>query len=165
MSNFAHIELSTSDPNKAKRFYGSLFGWKFDKMTMPGGVDYFMVKGADQPSIGMMKKPMPDMPDHWLGYVAVPSAPKTVAKARKLGAGVYVESIVVPGVGEWAVLCDPMGAAFGAWAPDQPPRVAKKAKKVVRKAKKAPKRAKKVVRKAPKRAKKVVRKGRKAAKR
>ena len=149
MSKFAHIELHTSDPNKAKRFYGSLFGWKFDKMRMPGGVDYFMVKGADEPSIGMMKKMMPEAPDGWLGYVAVASAPKCVAKARKLGAMVHVESIKVPGVGEWSVLVDPMGAVFGAWAPDQPPRVAKKAKK-------APKRAKKVVRKAkkaPKRAK------------
>jgi predicted enzyme related to lactoylglutathione lyase len=164
MSNFAHIELNTSDPELAKRFYGSLFGWKFDQMMMPNGVAYSMVKGADQPSVGMMKKPMPEAPDCWLGYVAVASAPKAVAKARELGAQVAAEAIVVPGVGEWAVLIDPTGTPFGVWAPEKPPRVAKKTKK----AKKAVKRVKKAVRKpkkAAKRAKKAVRKPKKTAKR
>jgi predicted enzyme related to lactoylglutathione lyase len=175
MSNFAHIELNTSDPEKSKRFYGSLFGWKFSKMAMPQGLAYFVVNGADKPSLGLWQKPMPEAPDCWLGYVEVASAPKAVAKARQLGAQVMAEGIVVPGVGEWAVLLDPTGGAFGVWAPEKPPRVAKKApkkvkkaKKAVRKPKKAPKAAKKVVRKpkkAPKAAKKVARKGRKAPKR
>ena len=29
---FVHIELNTSDPEKAKSFYGSLFDWKLADM-------------------------------------------------------------------------------------------------------------------------------------
>jgi predicted enzyme related to lactoylglutathione lyase len=165
MSNFAHIELNTSDPDKSKRFYGSLFGWKFEKMPMPGGMAYFMVKGADGPTVGLWQKPMPEAPDCWLGYVAVASAPKAVAKARQLGAQVMAEGIVVPGIGEWAVMLDPTGGAFGVWAPE---KAMKTAKKAASKPKKTPKAAKKTVqkaRKAPKAAKKTVQKARKAPKR
>jgi len=168
MSNFAHIELNTSDPEKAASFYGSLFGWKFDKMTMPGGMDYFMGKDAESPSIGVWRKPMPDAPDCWLGYVSVASTPAAVAKARELGAQVVKDGIVVPGVGEWAVLMDPTGAVFGVWTPENPPPPAKKVKKAkpTKEAKKVAKRAKKAARKlkkAPKRAKKAARKPKKAA--
>jgi hypothetical protein len=189
VQNFAHIELNTSDPDKVLSFYQSLFGWKFDKMLMPGGVEYFMVRDAEEPSIGLMHKAMPEAPDCWLGYVAVGSAPAAVTKARELGAQVLVEGIVVPGVGEWAVLMDPTGAVFGVWAPEAPPPAVKKAKKakpakkakkvakkkVARKAKKAKKAKpakkakkvakKKVARKAKKAPKRAARKGRKARRR
>jgi hypothetical protein len=163
MTNFAHIELNTSDPEKVVQFYQSLFGWTFDKMTMPNGTDYYMVKGAECPSIGLMRKPMPEAPDCWLGYVAVESAPVAVAKARELGVEVKAEGIVVPGIGEWAVLADPTGAVFGVWAPEMPlpkPKKAKKAKPA-KKAKKAAKRAKKAAKPAKKAAKKAARKGKK----
>jgi predicted enzyme related to lactoylglutathione lyase len=170
MSNFAHMELNTSDPEEAIQFYQSLFGWKFARMPMPGGMDYFVVDDAENPGIGLMRKPMPDAPDCWLGYVSVASAPAAVAKARELGAQVLVEGIVVPGIGEWAVLMDPTGAPFGVWAPENPPPPAKKGKKAKppKKAKKVAKRANKAARrpkKVPRRANKAARKPKKAPKR
>ena len=37
---FVHLELNTPDLAKAKEFYGTLFGWKFDDMDMgaPAGI-------------------------------------------------------------------------------------------------------------------------------
>ena len=36
---FVHLELNTTDLAKAKEFYGTLFGWKFEDMDMgPDGI-------------------------------------------------------------------------------------------------------------------------------
>jgi len=31
---FVHVELNTTDPTKAKTFYGSLFNWKMEDVPM-----------------------------------------------------------------------------------------------------------------------------------
>jgi uncharacterized protein len=35
---FIHVELSTTDPAKAKEFYGKLFTWKMEDMEMGPGM-------------------------------------------------------------------------------------------------------------------------------
>jgi predicted enzyme related to lactoylglutathione lyase len=45
--------------------------------------------------------------------VGVNDPDATVAKAKELGASVLVEPMDIPGVGRFAVLQDPQGAAFG----------------------------------------------------
>ena len=39
---FSWVDLSTSDPADAKRFYGGLFGWTFDDLPVGDGVVYTM---------------------------------------------------------------------------------------------------------------------------
>ena len=34
---FVHVELSTTDPAKAKAFYGKLFSWKVEDVPMGPG--------------------------------------------------------------------------------------------------------------------------------
>ncbi|HEX6049648.1 MAG TPA: VOC family protein [Gemmatimonadaceae bacterium] len=59
------------------------------------------------------------VPPHWLAYIGTEDVHATVAKARSLGAQVYVEPFDVPTVGRMAVLADPFGAAFAAYKPDK----------------------------------------------
>ncbi|MFN2446123.1 MAG: VOC family protein [Vicinamibacterales bacterium] len=37
---FVHVELSTTDPEKAKSFYSNLFSWKMEDTPMGPGMTY-----------------------------------------------------------------------------------------------------------------------------
>jgi predicted enzyme related to lactoylglutathione lyase len=146
---FQHMELSTDDVEGAKRFYGSLFGWKFKEFPMPEGAVYNMVHAPDGAGVGgITPKMMPGQPTAWLGYITVDSADKTIAKAKQLGANVIMDRMEIPNMGIFAIFADPTGGAFAIWESlSPPPPPAKAAKKKAAKKKKAP--AKKAAKKAP----------------
>src|SRR5580693_455392 len=68
---FVHIELATTDINKAKSFYGSLFDWQLEDHDMGNNMIYTMVKVGNGVGGGMMKHPMPGAPSAWVPYVDV----------------------------------------------------------------------------------------------
>ena len=110
-------ELNTRDPDAARGFYTSVFGWDARDFDMGGGPDYvtWHRAGEDRSVGGMMdmRGRVPDeVPANWLVYFAVDDTDATVAKARELGANVAVEPMDIPDVGRFAVLTDPHGAAF-----------------------------------------------------
>jgi predicted enzyme related to lactoylglutathione lyase len=125
---FVHIELSTDDLAKAKKFYKTLFDWKVTDMP---DMSYAMINVGKGTGGGMMKKQMPEQPTMWLPYIEVDSVKKTVAKAKKAGATAMVEYMEISGgMGAFGVLMDPTGAAFGVWEKAKSaPRPAKKAAK------------------------------------
>ena len=45
-------ELMTRDTKKARDFYGTMLGWTFDAMPMPGGMTYYVAKQGDKPAAG-----------------------------------------------------------------------------------------------------------------
>jgi hypothetical protein len=117
MSNpFVHFELNTTDTKKAQAFYKKLFDWKFASMPMGGPEPYIMVdSGQKGLGGGITKKPMAEAPTQWLIYVQVDSVKKTIAKAKKLGATIYVEYMPIPGMGAFGIFGDPTGAGLGVW--------------------------------------------------
>ena len=172
MTEFVHMELNTSDPNGAKQFYQSVFGWKYQEMPMPNGETYAMASGKDGGFGGIQATPMDGVPPHWLGYVGVKSLATTIAKVQEAGGQVVMQQDV-QGFGTLAIFIDPQGASFAAWESTAPPKAAKKkaAKKKAGKKKVAKKKAgkKKATKKATKKKagkKKVAKKkaGKKAAK-
>jgi predicted enzyme related to lactoylglutathione lyase len=124
---FCHVELSTDDVLKAKKFYKGLFDWKFEAF----GPDYTMIKLGKGTAGGMMPKQMPGQPTMWLPYVEVKDVRKTIAKAKKLGADVKVDYMeIAGGMGSFGVFVDPTGAGIGVYAQaKKAPKKAKKAKK------------------------------------
>ncbi|MEW5755191.1 MAG: VOC family protein [Pseudomonadota bacterium] len=113
---FSWCELLTDQPEKAKEFYGQLFGWTLEEMKMQGGPEYLVIKVGDTAIGGMMKKPSmaKDAPNYWGTYVTVKSADETAAKAKKLGATILVPPTDIPGVGRFCVLQDAQGATLSA---------------------------------------------------
>jgi len=110
---FSWAELMTGDPAKASEFYGSLLGWKIEPMQMPDGM-YHVVKVGDTPVAGMMQTPAQasGMPPTWGCYVTVDNVDATVARAAQLGGKVCHPPTDIPGVGRFAVIMDPQGAAL-----------------------------------------------------
>lgn len=108
---FCWAELTTKDPAKAAPFYAGLFGWvaKGD----PKGPYTEWTQGGM--SIGGMMPMAPewgDMPSSWGVYFLVDDCDAAVARAKGLGAKVYLEPKDIPGTGRFAVLADPQGASF-----------------------------------------------------
>jgi uncharacterized protein len=111
---FIHIELNTTDPDKARAFYGSLFDWKLSDMPMPDG-NYTMIDVGDGTGGGLLKHPMPGAPSVWIPYVTVDDVNAATEKARSLGASIIREVTEIPEMGSFSVVLDPTGAAFGIW--------------------------------------------------
>jgi predicted enzyme related to lactoylglutathione lyase len=109
---FVHVELQTSDVEKAKKFYQGLFQWDLDKVP---GMDYTMIKVGSGTGGGMMKNPMPGSPSQWVSYVGVDNVADTLKKAKSLGAKVCMEATDVGGHGIMGVFIDPTGAALALW--------------------------------------------------
>jgi predicted enzyme related to lactoylglutathione lyase len=116
---FAWLELMTSDPDRAKQFYAETLGWGTGEMEMGEAGTYGLFKRADgQDVAGVIRTPEgTSMPDVWYPYLATADVDGSTAKAKELGATVYVEPMDVPSVGRFSVLADPAGAAFGLFTP------------------------------------------------
>ena len=113
MNRFVWNELMTGDVEAAKRFYGDLLGWKYERFPMAEGEDYWIIKGGEQGRGGIMKAPS-GAPTTWVSYIAVDNVDKVVADAQKKGASVMRPPFDVPKVGRLAFLKDPTGAMI-AW--------------------------------------------------
>lgn len=114
---FVHVELATTDIDKAKPFYQSLFDWKLEDLEMAPGFTYTMIGVGEGTGGGMMKHPMPGAPSAWLPYVLVDDVAAAAAKAQSLGANVIKDVTEVPNAGSFAIFIDPTGAALGLWQP------------------------------------------------
>lgn len=113
-------ELNTRDPEAAKAFYGSVFGWEFEERQFQTG-PYVSIKNGDGNAGGIldMRGRVPDeVPPHWLVYFAVDDADAVVDKAKSSGGDVPFGPQDMPEVGRIAVLTDPWGAAFAVIKPD-----------------------------------------------
>ena len=111
---FVHIELNTTDPAKAKTFYGKLFNWQLSEMPMNEGT-YTLINVGEGTGGGIMKHPMPGQPSIWIPYVEVSDLKAQTEKARTLGGTIIKEMVEVPERGTFSIVLDPTGAAVGLW--------------------------------------------------
>jgi uncharacterized protein len=106
-------ELGTTDTQKAGEFYSNVFGWsKQDFSESP--VEYTMFQNGDRAAGGMFKitPEMGPIPPHWLVYFAVDDCDAKAQRASELGAKIMRPAEDIPGIGRFALLIDPQGAAF-----------------------------------------------------
>ena len=118
---FSWVDLSTSDPAGAKRFYGGLLGWTFDDLPVGDGVVYTMCQ-IDGKNVGAISAQQEQersqgIPPHWNNYVTVEEADASAAKAKELGGNPVVEPFDVLDAGRMSVIADPAGAVLSVWQP------------------------------------------------
>lgn len=104
-------ELLTTDVPSAKKFYGEMFGWKFDDMPMEDST-YSVVNTNDDEVAGIMHFPpdAPPMPPNWGIYITVDDVDAAAEKATTLGAKIAMPPQDIPQVGRFCILQDPQGA-------------------------------------------------------
>jgi predicted enzyme related to lactoylglutathione lyase len=100
-------ELDTRDLDKAKAFYGEVFGWS--TRDSESYSEWMLGEQVVGGAMVMDDNFPPDVPPNWLVYFAVDDLEATVAEATRLGATVIAGSMTVE-VGTFAVLADPQGA-------------------------------------------------------
>lgn len=117
---FCWTELLTHDPERANAFYGGLFGWTTSTMPWRDGVYtlYWRPDAKPEERIGCVGGMMPilpewgPMPSVWLSYIQVENVDETASRIVPLGGTVLCPPTDIPGVGRFAVGCDPTGASF-----------------------------------------------------
>jgi len=43
--DIVHFEVNTTNPQRAKKFYSSVLGWKYKDSDIPG-IEYYLIDGA-----------------------------------------------------------------------------------------------------------------------
>jgi predicted enzyme related to lactoylglutathione lyase len=111
---FVHVELNTTDVDKAKSFYGQLFDWKLADMPM-GDSTYTTIGVGTGTGGGIMKHPMPGAPSLWIPYILVDDVVAATAKAKSLGGSLIKDVTEVPNMGWFSIVSDPTGGVVGLW--------------------------------------------------
>jgi predicted enzyme related to lactoylglutathione lyase len=117
--SFSWPELLTKDTDRAKAFYGDVFGWTADDMPMPDGRVYTMFKLGETNVGGLFPPPAEDIPPTWMVYFDVADCEGTVATAKASGAQELQAPKVIEGMGTFAVLLDPTKAVFAVFQSTQ----------------------------------------------
>lgn len=114
------VDIGT-DVERAKEFYGALFGWSPQDAGPPeetGGYGFFTKDGKMVAGYGPQQNPGPPF---WTTYVSVADAEETAKKAEHAGGTVVVAPMDVMDAGRMAAFQDPQGAFISVWQPGQHP--------------------------------------------
>jgi uncharacterized protein len=118
---FCWTDLTTTDPEGAKAFYGGLLGWEAEDMPVGDG-DFYSMMRVDGKDVAAIAPQQPQQreagaPPLWNSYVSVDSADAAAQRATELGATVHAPPFDVLDAGRMAVIQDPQGAFFMVWQP------------------------------------------------
>ena len=104
-------QLNTTDPEAAERFYGELFGWRFDSVG-DTNTPYWGIYRGERVNGGMMQlPPAAPAPSHWLVYFGIDDIDAAAEQIGAAGGTLMIPPTEVPG-GRIAVAQDPQGAVF-----------------------------------------------------
>jgi uncharacterized protein len=109
-----HIEIPADDTERAREFWGSLFGWEFN--NYPGPNEYHLFTIEKDRSGGAITN-MEAGKKGTRPYFAVDDINAGVARVQELG-GQAGDAMPVPTMGWFATCTDPHGNEFGLWQTD-----------------------------------------------
>jgi uncharacterized protein len=112
MATIVHFELPAADTERAKGFWGGVFGWTF--AGMDGPFEYFMTQG-EEPTGGLFQSE--EAGTGPIVYFATEDIDATLAKIRELG-GSADEKQPIPTIGWFARCKDTEGNSFSLFQGD-----------------------------------------------
>lgn len=122
-----HFEIHAGDVERAKAFYGDIFGWTFEDFSAFAGMPYFGVTTGDdaEPGIngGLMQRqgPAPEVGSSVNGAVLTMGSGDFDADAAKIiaaGGQVALPKYALPGMAWQGYFLDTEGNVFGLHQPD-----------------------------------------------
>jgi uncharacterized protein len=115
-----HFDIATDEPERARKFYESLFGWK---MTGPPGMtDYYLIETQDldgNKGVGGGLGKRGDPSQRISAYFGIDDIEKYSRQVAELGGKVVQPKMTVPGWGYLATCMDTEGNVFGLWQEDK----------------------------------------------
>ena len=130
MARPVHFEIQVDDLDRARTFYGDVFGWTFDDWTAVTGSPYWGVTtGDDGPGIngGLMERPHPAPPEGSgsngaVLTVQVDDYDATAARIEAAGGRVTMPKAAIPGMAWQGYYLDTEGNTFGLHQADEKAR-------------------------------------------
>ena len=108
------FEIHSANPDRAKQFYGSVFGWTFDD-SMPG---YSMINlGDGAPIGGGIAHNNGEYPNDATFLVQVDDVAAALSSAKKHGGSIVAEQQQTPFGQTFGYAANPDGSVFGVWCP------------------------------------------------
>ena len=108
-----HLEIPADDTDKARTFWGSLFGWQFE--AYPGPSEYHMTRISDRGGAAITN--MEPGKRGTRPYFDVADINEGAARVKELG-GDASDAMPVPNMGWFSTCTDPEGNEFGLWQSD-----------------------------------------------
>ena len=113
------FELYTPDVERAKEFYGLMFGWQFSPVDRDDTGYWLISTQEGSVSGGIVETDEPPGEQGVLLYVQVETLDGAIEGAKVLGAVVEQSpTLISEQAGSYAVLLDPMGCRLGLWSPE-----------------------------------------------
>jgi predicted enzyme related to lactoylglutathione lyase len=115
---FSWTDLTATDQEAAKRFYGELFGWEAEDMAVAENVSYSMMRLAGRDVAAISPQPQPrerGAPPHWLVYFGTEDIDDALARVQELG-GLKLAGPIDIGIAKLGVVQDREGATFPLYA-------------------------------------------------
>lgn len=117
-------ELYVHNPSRCVEFYAAVFAWTSRPMVFKEAgatqQNYRLLANAGSEIGGvadMKELGIADVPPHWMVYLGVPNADEALSAVESLGGRRITDLMDVPdGIGRFAVVADPTGAAFTIFA-------------------------------------------------
>ncbi len=121
IGEFLWHELMTPDPAGASEFYRHVVGWDARTIEMPD-LDYRIMSKGGADIAGIMP-PVPGAEGagaFWFSYIGVSDVDEAAQILSGAGGAVHKEPEDIEGVGRFAMVTDPQGAAFALFTPVGP---------------------------------------------
>jgi uncharacterized protein len=109
------VDLMTTDVDRARQFYGDLFGWESEDPNPDFGGYLNFTKGGVRVAGCMPDMTAGEMPPVWSVYLASADATKTMEAVAAAGVPVFAPAMEVADLGTMAVFADTGGAVIGLW--------------------------------------------------
>ena len=110
---FVWHDLMTRDVIAAKRFYGDLFGWKFED-TKRGDRPYVLARIGSEPVAGFVDiTANATAGQQWLSFMAVTDVDATATQVQAAGGKILVQPRELDALARVDVVTDPQGAPLG----------------------------------------------------
>jgi len=115
MPTIVHFDVASEDPERAKKFYAALFGWKFQSVPE---FQYNLIETTNtdgSPGVrGGLGKRM-DPSQRITNYFGVKSIDAAMGQVKNLGGKIISPKMPVPGMGYLVNCIDTEGNVFGLW--------------------------------------------------
>ncbi|MFQ5918943.1 MAG: VOC family protein [Thermoplasmata archaeon] len=118
--SIVHIEFPVKDTERAKKFYGELFGWKFQDIPE---MNYTLFETANPPGGGLFVPQEGQFaPPGALNYILAEDLDAKSSEIEKAGGKILVPTSEVPGQGWFVVFQDPEGTTLALWKSAEQPQ-------------------------------------------
>ncbi|MEK5101168.1 VOC family protein [Cytobacillus sp. FSL M8-0252] len=127
MGRLVHFEIHVDDMDRARKFYGEVFGWAFEDWSEFAGMPYFgaVTGGKDEPGINgalmQRQSPPPESNQPLNGYACTIGVENYHAIEEKIlnnGGVVALPKYALPGMAWQGYYKDTEGNIFGIHQPD-----------------------------------------------